>query len=170
LDFGEKESEEKSTFEHPMTGVGALVPVIGSLALVLGVFFALAMIMRRARPKGMAQLPKEVFENLGRAPLTSRLQLQLLRLGDRLILVAVSPDNVETICEVTHPDEVVHLLGLCRRQEANSSTGAFQQVLKQFAQEPVEGGYFGTETESVPPETSSPMSVSSDYLGRKGDI
>jgi flagellar biogenesis protein FliO len=168
LNFSDKEPKKESNFEHPMTGMGAMIPVIGSLVVVLGVFFALAVIMRRAHPKGMAQLPKEVFETLGRAPLTSRLQLQLLRLGDRLILVAVSPDGVETICEVSHPDEVVHLLGLCRRHEENSSTSAFRQVLNQFAQEPVEGGYFGTDSESLSSESIPPMTSSANYHRSEG--
>jgi hypothetical protein len=66
-------------------GLAAMVTVIGSLAVVLGLFLGLAWAMRRATPCGSLLLPGEVFEVLGRAPLASRQQVHLLRCGKKLL-------------------------------------------------------------------------------------
>ena len=50
------------------------VTTIGSLAVVLGVFFAVAWLMRRMAPAGSAPLPGEVLEVLGRAAVAQRQQ------------------------------------------------------------------------------------------------
>ena len=55
------------------------------------------------------------MELLGRAPLAGRQTMQLIRVGNRLLLVALSASGAETLTEITDPVEVEHLAGLCRR-------------------------------------------------------
>ena len=121
-------------------GVGPVVSMFVSLFLVLTTFLILALLFKKVSPKGSRPLPKELFENLGRAPLTQKFQLHLLRLGNRLILVSVTLDGVQPITEITDPDEVLQLLGLCRQWEPNSSTQNFKRMLNTLAAEPTEGG------------------------------
>ena len=64
-------------------GGGMLTTVFGSLAFVLGSFFVVVWATKKARPAGMAPLPTEVIESLGRAPLAGRQQMQLIRLGHK---------------------------------------------------------------------------------------
>ena len=64
-------------------------PLAGSLALVLGIFFLVVWLFRRALPQGRGVLPPEAFEVLGRAALANRQQAQLLRCGNKLLLVCV---------------------------------------------------------------------------------
>ena len=90
--------------------------------------------MRAAR---MAPLPNEVVECLGRAPLTGRQQVQLLRLGKKLVLVAVTATEARTLSEITDPLEVDRLSGLCQQIRPESITASFRQVLAQCATEPV---------------------------------
>jgi flagellar biogenesis protein FliO len=87
-------------------------------------------------PKSATALPNDVLELLGRSPLGNRHQLQLLRLGRRLLLVSVTPDSAETLAEVTDTDEVNHLTGLCRQEQTNSITNSFRQVLQQLGTQP----------------------------------
>ena len=49
-----------------VNGLGAALTVISSLAVVLGLFFATAWILRRTGAGGLALLPSDVFESLGR--------------------------------------------------------------------------------------------------------
>jgi flagellar biogenesis protein FliO len=114
-------------------GLPLVVTVGGSLALVLGVFFLIAWAVRRAAPHGLTVLPSEVVEVLGRAPLAGRQQLHLLRCGKKLILVSVTPAGAETLTEITDPEEVDRLAGLCQQARPNSATAAFRQVLRQLA-------------------------------------
>ena len=117
---------------------GAVGTVVGSLGLVLGLFLAIAWASRRLAPAGAAPLPKEAVELLGHAPLAGRQQLRLLRVGNKLLLVAVSPTGMETLTEITESAEVEHLLALCRRGRTGSAQAEFQEALHELAREPAD--------------------------------
>jgi len=120
---------------RPVGGAGALVTIGSSLAIVIGLFLLFAYMVRRTAPGQAAVLPGEVVEVLGRTLLDNRQQVQLLRLGRRLILVSVTPAGVETLAEVADPDEVTRLVGLCQQSRAGSTTAVFRQVFEQLAGE-----------------------------------
>jgi len=111
--------------------LGSMVTVAGSLAVVLGLFLAVAWLLRRAAPKSLTPLPAEVVEVLGRAPLAGRQQMHLLRCGRKLLLVSVTPAGAETLTEITDPAEVDRLAGLCQQARPGSTTAAFRQVFQQ---------------------------------------
>ena len=77
-------------------------------------------------------MPREVVEVLGRAPLADHKQMQLLRLGNKLVLVAISQTGTDTLAEITEPTEVDRLTGLCYQRHPHSSTVAFEKVFKSF--------------------------------------
>jgi flagellar biogenesis protein FliO len=112
-----------------------VLSVAGSLLVVLAAFFLIAVFLRKVSPKGNRPLPKEAFENLGRIFLSQKHQLHLLRLGHRVVLVSVMPDYIKTITEVTDPDEVVSLLGMCRRNDVNSATELFRKAVRNMSEE-----------------------------------
>lgn len=116
-------------------GAQSLVTIGSSLAIVLGLFFVVAWMMRRTTPGVVALLPSPVLEVLGRAPLGARQQVHLIRLGNKLVLLSVTPAGVESLSEVTEPEEVDRLTGLCRQSQPNSSTAVFQQIMRQFSGE-----------------------------------
>jgi flagellar biogenesis protein FliO len=130
------------------SGASAVVTMGSSLAVVLGLFFLIAWAMRKASPRGSVVLPGEVFEVLGRAPLTNRQQVHLLRCGSKLLLVSITPAGTETLTEVCEPVEVDRLAGLCRAAHPNSATSAFRQVFQQFA--PRSGSPKGIESLETP--------------------
>ncbi|MBN2579305.1 MAG: flagellar biosynthetic protein FliO [Pirellulales bacterium] len=110
-----------------------LFSTAGGLGIVIGIFLLGVWIFRRSAPQGMARLPGEVFENLGRAPLAGRLQVHLLRCGNKLLLVSLTPAGAETLTEITDPLEVDRLAGCCRQTHPQSSSAAFRQVFEQLA-------------------------------------
>ena len=61
---------------------------------MLGIFFLVVWLLRRASPRGPAALPGEAFEVLGRAPLANRQQAHLLRCGNKLLLVSRHADRL----------------------------------------------------------------------------
>ena len=123
-----------STHQNRRTGAPpSWVTVVGSLAAVLGLFLVVAWVIRHATPAGSAALPGEVVEVLGRTVLANRQQLQLLRCGNKLLLVSVTPNGAETLTEITEPEEVDRLAGLCRQSHSDSTTAAFRQVFQQFS-------------------------------------
>jgi flagellar biogenesis protein FliO len=111
-------------------GIQSITTVGGSLAAVLGIFFLIVWALRRASPNGSATLPCEVFEVLGRAALTNRQQVYLLRCGNKLLLVSVTAAGAETLTEIADPAEVDRLAGLCRQTRSNGAAAAFRQAFR----------------------------------------
>jgi flagellar biogenesis protein FliO len=114
---------------------GAVVTAVGSLGLVLAVFFIFVWATRKAAPQSMTQLPSEVVESLGRTPLAGRQNLHLVRVGTKLILLSVTSTETRTLTEITDAAEVDRLAGLCQRNRPGSITATFRQVLSEAGQE-----------------------------------
>ena len=134
-----------------------LISVAGSLLIVIAAFFLLAILLRKVSPKGNQPLPKEAFECLGRYFLTQKHQLQVLRLGNRIVLVSVMPDGVSTLAEITDPDEVVSFLGLCRRLDTNSATEMFRKTVANMSEDELSRPHersVGTARRKIPPAAS----------------
>ena len=121
----------------------ATATVAGSLVVVLAAFFLLVWLSRKAAPQGQGPLPGEVVQSLGRVPLTARQQMQLIRVGNKLVLLAVTTQGAEPLTEITDADEVNRLCGLCQQGRAGSISDSFRQVLAQSAREPARGGFVG---------------------------
>lgn len=114
-------------------GLPSLLTIGSSLALVIGVFLIVAFLMRRAAPRSSMALPNEVVEVLGRAPLAERQHVHLLRCGNKLLLVSVTPNGTETLTEITAAEEVERLSALCSQSKSGSSTANFRQVFQQLS-------------------------------------
>jgi flagellar protein FliO/FliZ len=116
-------------------GLPSLTTVAGSLALVLGIFFLVVWLLRHTAPNGPGTLPAEVFEVLGRAPLANRQHVHLLRCGNRLLLVSVGSvgtgSGAKTLAEVTDPEEVERLAGLCRPVRPGRPAASLRQMFRQ---------------------------------------
>ena len=140
-----KSTGQKLDRPEAPTAEGAIGTVAASLGIVLGLFLVLAWCSRKFAPAGAAQLPKEAVELLGRSSLGPRQQMQLVRIGNKLLLVAVTTaGEAQTLTEITDPVEVEHLAGLCRRGQSASATSSFNQVLGQLAREPQTAGAAGS--------------------------
>jgi flagellar biogenesis protein FliO len=106
---------------------------------VLTLFFGLAWLTRRGQPKNLGKLPGEVIEVHGKAPLIKGQELQLVRVGAKLLLLCVTPTGCETLTEITNHDEVDRLATICRSSGPSSMTAAFNQVLTGIGREPAAG-------------------------------
>ena len=118
------------------------------LAIVVGLFLVCIWLLRQSGPKPTTPLPKEAIAVLGRVPLAARSFAHLIQVGNKLVLVAVTPDGVAPLTEVTEPTEVDRLLGMCLRNRKHSTTAEFQQVLQQLANEPAKG-FLGNEASTM---------------------
>jgi flagellar biogenesis protein FliO len=118
---------------------GPLITTLASLALVVGAFLLVMWFVRRHLPRGAGPLPSDVLEVLGRASIGPKQPVSLVRLGDRLLLVAIHVGSAETLAEVTDPDEVTRLVGICQQARPGSASGAFRQVFQQMSKPPRAG-------------------------------
>jgi len=119
-----------------------------ALAVVVALFLICISLVRRGGPKSTGMLPSEAFSVLGRSPLTPQSYAQLLRLGNKLVLVAVGAEGAQTLAEVTDPLEVDRIAGLCATGAPHGPSAEFQQVLAQLSREPAKG-FLGREASSA---------------------
>jgi len=136
------------------------------LAIVVGAFLLFTWVLRRGgRGRvGRGMLPADAVSVLGRVSLTSKQVAQLLRVGNKLVLVALTPGGAETLTEVTDPVEVDRLMGLCQQNDRHSTTKAFEQVFQSLSREPAPSGFLGGESL---PNSISPVAAA--YRSHRGD-
>ncbi|MGI8977796.1 MAG: FliO/MopB family protein [Pirellulaceae bacterium] len=130
-----KEPSSKA-LSHPVPSSSEkVITVVGSLGIVLGLFVVLVWFSRRFAPAGTAALPKEAVELLGRTSLGGTHQMQLVRVGTKLLLVALSSQGARTLTEITSAAEVERLSDICRRQKPDSATASFRSLVDQIGGE-----------------------------------
>jgi flagellar biogenesis protein FliO len=117
-------------------------------------FLLCAWAVRRGTRKANLSLPEGVVSVLGRVPLAARQFAELIRVGNKLVLVSVTPAGAETLTEVTDPVEIDRLLGLCQQRHAHSSTAEFDQVFRQLADESTPSGFLGADARPHNPRPS----------------
>jgi len=123
----------------------SMFTVISSLAIVVGLFLLMAWLTRRAAPRASQSLPPDVVQVLGRSPLATRNMMQLVRVGNKLLLVSLSSQGATTLTEITDPAEVEQLAARCERSRPSSISATFRNVLHQFGEERTSAGFVGTE-------------------------
>jgi flagellar biogenesis protein FliO len=135
----------KSRLPASFSKLDSLTTAGAGLAIVVGLFFICMWLLRRSSgAKHGGVLPNEAFAVLGRAPLTPQSFAQLLRVGNKLVLVAISADGIQPLTEVIDPIEVDRLTGVCASGRGHGPAAEFQQVLAQLAREPARG-FLGAE-------------------------
>ena len=111
-----------------------------SLGLVLAIFFGLVWFLRRVNPaSAKGGIPSEVVQVLGRAPLNGRQNMQLVRLGDKILLLAISPSGTEPLGEITDRDEVDAITEICRSRNQNKIAETFRETLARIRRERMTG-------------------------------
>ena len=80
------------------------------LGIVIGVFLIVMILMSKKSDSSM--IPKEAIEVLGRVPFSGKQTLQLVRFGQKLVLVESSSNGLKPISEMTDPLEVQQMLNM----------------------------------------------------------
>jgi flagellar biogenesis protein FliO len=110
----------------------AITTTVTSLGVVLGLFLLLVWVQRKSSGRGSMKLPGNVIETLGRAPLNGRQEMQLVRVGNKLLLLSVTANSAETLTEITDPDEIDRLSSICEHKHAGSIAASFREILSQL--------------------------------------
>lgn len=103
---GNQASPSKSTLSGPLGETAT------KLGIVVGIFLVIVILLSKKREKQV--LPREAIEVLGRIPVSSRQSVQLIRFGQKLVLVESSQNGLKPISEITDPAEVNQMLDLIR--------------------------------------------------------
>lgn len=99
------------------------------LAVVLAVIFTAGRALRAFVPGLGAEDPSGPIHVLHRTFITPKQSACLIRCGDRLLLVGLSGDRMQTLTEITDPKEIDFLKGACMQVRPRSTTRAFRDLL-----------------------------------------
>lgn len=102
--------------------------VVSSLAIVIGGYLGFVWLTRKFGGASDKSLPSEVFEVIGTSPLNPKQNLQLVRLGSKLLVLVSGDEGVSPIAEVTDADEVEYLTGVCLQKSGRSNSGGGNNV------------------------------------------
>ena len=138
-----------------MFGGADIRRIIGGLAVVIGGYLGLVWLLRVINPAGSGAIPREALEVVGSSPLNNKQNLQLIRLGSKLMLMIHGPDGVQPVGEVSDPAEVEHLLALCggggRGQRVSPAVGAAIENRLRSTQQAVPPAREFTQQQAAPP-------------------
>jgi flagellar biogenesis protein FliO len=121
--------ESSPRHDHASTGalaaldiwsIKGIARIVGGLALVTAILLAVAWLVR-SFSGGAARTDHGPIAVLHRHPLATGQQLQLLRVGHKLVLIAVSQGRVDSLAEISDPLEVEYLEGLCAVGDRSAS-------------------------------------------------
>lgn len=126
-------SPKDGEVERPSSSLGTFFSVLFSLGIVLSMFLGLAWLYRKSQPQGTAKLPLELVQVLGRTNIAPRQSMMVVRFGSKLLLVSQQPGQTETLAEISDPEEVDRLAGICESKTARSASQSFSNVLLQVA-------------------------------------
>jgi len=110
-------------------GLGRVPVDFGEIGLLL---ILRTIMVRSQRWLGAAGRPSGVVEILARYPVGKGQTLVLLKLARRVLLVHQHGNSMQTLTEVTDPDEVASLLGRIESGSSERDAPRFRNLLKQF--------------------------------------
>ena len=119
-----------------------------SLGLVLALFCAIVWLSKKSGGKANRALPNEIVEVLGVTAITPKQQMQLVRLGNKILLLSMTQQGVQPIGEVTDPEEVARICAVCQSNRPNSMSNTFRQVLNQLENERTSSGFLGSQSQT----------------------
>jgi len=117
--------------DKPRSSWSAALSMFFSLAVVLSFFLLVAWLVKKSQPNAFIKLPGDVVQVMGRTPMAPRQQMYVVRFGSKLLLISHQPGQTQTLGEITDPDEVQRLAGLCEANLPGSISNSFRDVLKQ---------------------------------------
>lgn len=121
-------------------GAAGMIDAATSLGIVLVLFLMVAWAVRRGMPKGSGLLPTEAVEVLGRVPLGGRQQAQLVRCGNKIVLLSLTSSGAQQLAEITDPAEVDRLHSIC--QPAAATGGLWRRMFGGYSAASRPGDYY----------------------------
>jgi flagellar biogenesis protein FliO len=151
LGLSKRDSSQPTKASSPVMAVATSA---AALIFVIAIFLLIAWFMKRGASRGMRTLPTEAFEVLGRSSLNAQQSVQLVRVGNKLLLVASSADGASTLTEIDDAQEVERLSGLCMTGKNTSATKEFHEAFEELAAGPA------TSSQHEAPEPSTMLNLS----------
>lgn len=128
---GPREGDRLKSGDASSSSSGWIRTVL-SLAVVLGLIFALKWAMRKYSPGKAAPAQSKLVEVLFRTPISPKHQVMLIRVGQRVLVVGAGAEGMNTLAEISDPEQVAEVLGAAERSKSTSLSGNFSQLMRNW--------------------------------------
>lgn len=105
-----------------------------SLVVVLGLIGAVAVVVRRLVPS-VRSMSSGSIEVIGRHTLAPKQSIALIRVGRRVLLLGITAERINSLCEIDDGEEVSDLLGRIPERARSAGTEDFERLLDGSAAE-----------------------------------
>jgi flagellar protein FliO/FliZ len=122
------------------------------LLIVLALIVAAAWCFRRWMPRGGPSTSRAALHVIARHPLSNKQSLVVVRLGQRVVLLGITPDRIATLADIDDPDEAALLVADLQRAHPDSFTSVFRR--------------FTTDESPVGPRSAEPAAAGATAVGR----
>jgi flagellar biosynthetic protein FliO len=102
--------------------------VILSLGLVLALILVLRWASQKLFGKQIGGRASRAVQVLSRNPISPKQQLLVVQVGRRLVVVGDSGQQMNTLCEITDPDEMAALIGQLHEEKRDASPNPFGAI------------------------------------------
>lgn len=117
---------------HSDARTGSFVTTLGALGLILMIFLGLVQMWKKRSPQSFQKLPEDAWQELGSTRLDHRYQVRLIRVGSRILVLGQSDTNLQTLSEISAPEEVANLVAHCGRKPEQEQKSRFHSLYEQF--------------------------------------
>lgn len=109
--------------------VSSLFPLLFYVALICGLFIVVLKMLKKYVPGHRRLFTHPSMEILGRAHIDQKRYVSLLRVGKRVIVIGVSPDEMRSLSEITDEAEITEIMEVARPKTESGLT-IFQKLFQ----------------------------------------
>ena len=106
-----------------------ILQTITALGVVLALIVALRFVIQRVTGLRPAPMTTRLVEVLARSPIAPRTHLLFLRIHQRIVVATQSPAGMQTLTELTDPQEVAAIMAQVQAARPASISRSFQHLL-----------------------------------------
>lgn len=133
--LADKQNQNEANREISYRKGGSVTPLKDwwPLLVVLGLIIVLALVVRRFRPGRNLLTGAGAMDVVARLPLSAKQSVVLVKLGRQLVLLGVTPEQVNTLCVIDDPEQVAMLLGEAASGREGSISQTFSRAMNEEA-------------------------------------
>ena len=131
LNFPDTQRRKRATDETGRREVSmpSIWPALFSVIAVCGLFCLVLYVLKKYVPGHRQLFNHPAVEVLGRTHLDQKRYVSLVRVGKRIVVVGVSPDEMRSLSEITDEEEITGILEVAR-PKTEAGLSIFQKLFK----------------------------------------
>jgi len=109
---------------------GDWLRMVGWLIFIIVLVYVLAVIMRKVAPGSARMFTSQAITVMGRTFIAPRQSLMLVEIGKRLLVLAVTPQSVTLVTEISDPEEMSLVKQIATAEKSKSISSGFKDIFR----------------------------------------